>query len=121
MGRPKGKKSTMRTPQEKEALILEWRDSGLGLKRFARSNGIPKSSFRVWVARYRAGGLGALESKAGKGKAPGKGRPKKSMTMVEELELENLRLRIEVERLKKGYTVEGGGSRKEYVPLRKGK
>ena len=40
-----------------------------------------------------------------------------SLTEEERLELENLKLRIENERLKKGYTVKGGGVNKEYVTI----
>ena len=41
----------------------------------------------------------------------------KSLSKEERLELENLKLRIENERLKKGYTVKGGGVNKEYVTI----
>ncbi len=39
------------------------------------------------------------------------------MSELEQVKLENLALRVEVERLKKGYTVKGVGSKKVYVTL----
>ena len=112
MGRPKGTKNTMRTPREKEKIILEYFNSGLGYRVIARKYNIAESVFRNWINQYRENGLDGLVSKTGKGSA---GRPKNPNSKIEQLEQENLRLKIEVERLKKGYFVKGDGARKEYV------
>ena len=112
MGRPKGTKNTMRTPREKEKIILEYFNSGLDYRVIARKYNISESVFRNWINQYREKGIDGLESNTGKGST---GCPKKPKTRIEQLEQENLRLKIEVERLKKGYFVKGDGARKEYV------
>lgn len=117
MAHPKGTKNVMRTPEEKEALILEYRESGIGCDPFAESKGISRRLFWHWVMIYEEGGIEALRSRTGRNS---RGRrqslaKRKSLTREEELELENLRLKVENERLKKGYAVKGGGSGKAYV------
>ena len=112
MGRPKGTKNTMRTPKEKEKIILEYFNSGLGYRVIARKYNIAESVFRNWINQYREKGINGLESNTGKKST---GRPKKQKDKLDQLELEILKLRIENERLKKGYFVKGDGARKEYV------
>ena len=112
MGRPKGTKNIMRTPEEKEKLVLEYFKSRIGYKVFARQHGIAYDPLRLWIKKYNECGIEGLKSNVGKGS---KGCPKKPKTRIEQLEQENLRLKIEVERLKKGYFVKGDGARKEYV------
>lgn len=116
MGRPKGTKNVMRTPEEKEAIVLEAIENGVLPS--ARRHRLSPRLLRAWMAKYQESGLDGLKSQSGK---RGSGNPlaglqiKKNRTREEELELENLRLRIEVARLKKGYRVKGGGRGKEYV------
>ena len=116
IGRPKGTKNVMRTPEQKEAIVLESFDRGIGLT--ARARGISESLLRAWRAKYRESGVDGLRSRSGRcgsGNHLAGLRNKKGKTREEELELENLRLKIEVARLKKGYRVKGGGRGKEYV------
>ena len=116
MGRPKGTKNVMRTPEEKERIVLEALERGFDPT--AAGHGLSKQLLRTWVRKYRESGIDGLKSQTGK---HGSGnhlaglQSKKNKTREEELELENLRLKIEVERLKKGYRVKGGGRGKEYV------
>ena len=116
MGRPKGTKNVMRTPEEKEAIVLEAIENGVLPS--ARRHRLSPRLLRTWIAKYQESGLDGLKSQSGK---RGSGSPlaglqrKKNKTREEELELENLRLKIEVARLKKGYRVKGGGRGKEYV------
>ena len=112
MARLKGTKNIMRTPEEKEKLVLEYFKSGIGYKVFARQHGIAHDPFRLWIKRYAEYGIEGLNSNTGKGST---GCSKKPKTRIEQLEQENLRLKIEVERLKKGYFVKGDGAKKEYV------
>ena len=112
MGRPKGTKNVMRTPEEKERLIKEYIDSGKGYIVFAREKGIEPEIFRKWKKQYEEKGIEGLISNTGK-KATG--RPKAKLDQIEQLQNEILKLRIENERLKKGYYVKGDGARKEYV------
>ena len=116
IGRPKGAKNVMRTPEEKERIVLEALENGG--RPTARRHGISLSLVQAWVGKYLESGIEGLKSKTG---LPGRGNGlkglhlKKGKTREEELELEVLKLKIEVERLKKGYRVKGGGRKKEYV------
>ena len=119
MARPIADKYVMRTTEEKERIVLEAMERGA--RRTAEAHGVDRRLLQRWIAKYRAAGVDGLKSRTGKGKHGGGGNPlaglrsKKNKTREEELELEVLRLKIEVERLKKGYRVKGGGRGKEYV------
>ena len=112
MARPFGTKNIMRTPKEKEILILEYFDSKIGYRRFAESKGIHPSIFAKWIKLYRENGIDGLKSKSGKF-GTGKGRFKR--TEIEQLKEDLLKKEIELMRLKKGYVVKGVGAKKEYV------
>ena len=125
MGRPRGTKNNMRSPKEKEAIVLEYfNDKFPSYRKTADKYGISRSGFTHWIRNYRKYGIAGLRSKTGRKKHPGKGNPysslqnKKNKTREEELELENIKLKIEVARLKKGYLVKGVGSKKEYVTIK---
>ena len=115
-------KNTMRSPEEKESIVLESFEKGCS--QTARKYGVARSVLKKWRNKYRASGLSGLRSQTGKSKHPGKGNSccglqrKKNKTKEEELKLENLKLKIEVARLKKGYQVKGVGSKKEYVTIK---
>ncbi len=116
IGRPRGTKNVMRTPEEKEAIVLEAIENGV--RSTAARYELTRSLLQTWLRKYRESGIAGLKSQSGK---HGSGNPlaglqsKKNKTREEELELENLKLKIENERLKKGYRVKGGGRGKEYV------
>lgn len=114
------KKNIMRTPEEKESIILESYQFG-GIKT-AKKYDIDERLLRRWKAKYRDYGIDGLISKTGKSPKLGNGlnglHVKKNKTREEELELENLKLKVEVARLKKGYQVKGVGSKKEYVTIK---
>ena len=119
------KKNTMRSPEEKETIILEYlNDQHPSYRKTADKYGISGSTFKEWKKAYLESGIDGLRSQTGKTKHPGKGNPfsslqnKKNKTREEELELENLKLKVEVARLKKGYQVKGVGSKKEYVTIK---
>ena len=124
MGRPIGTKNKMRSPEEKEAIVLEYlNDKHPSYRKTANKYGIAHRRFGIWIKRYREQGIDGLRSHTGKsGDKHGnglKGLPvKKNKTREEELELENLKLKVEVARLKKGYQVKGVGSKKEYVTIK---
>ena len=118
MGRPTGTKNNMRTPEEKEKIILEYFDSGKGAIEFSRYIGIDRKQLWKWIKKYIEQGIDGLKSRTGKCAKKGiVGRPKKVETREEELERENAKLKIEIERLKKGYYVKGVGQRQEYVSI----
>ena len=122
IGRPKGVKSIMRSPEEKERLVLEWQQTNMSMNGFAKSHGVAMSPFKRWVHAYEKYGIEGLKSKTGK---CGSGNPyaalhtKKNLTEVERLRLELAKKEVECERLKKGYSVKGVGRRKEYVIINK--
>ena len=114
MGRPIGTKNIMRTPEEKEKLVLEYLDSKVGYRKFAESNNIYPSTFGKWIKLYRERGIEGLKSKTGKN-GTGKGNFKR--TEIEQLKEALLKKEIELMRLKKGYVVKGVGAKKEYASI----
>ena len=118
------KKNTMRSPEEKEAIVLEYlNDKRPSYRKTADKYNIAGSTFKEWKKAYLEFGIDGLRSQTGKhsGKHSNglKGlHVKKNKTREEELELENLKLKVEVARLKKGYQVKGVGSKKEYVTIK---
>ena len=122
IGHPKGTKNVMRSPEEKEQLVLEWQTTNIGMQTFAVSKGLAPRPFMRWVHAYEEQGIDGLKSKTGK---CGSGNPyaalhiKKNLTEVEKLRLELAKKEVECERLKKGYSVKGVGQRKEYVIINK--
>ena len=115
MGRPLGGENNMRTPEEKEAIVQEYLNGKAGYKTIACNYGISISLFHSWIEKYRENGIEGLRSKSGKGSNGNKGKYNRHPTEVEILKKELLKKEIEIERLKKGYLVKGGGAQKEYV------
>ena len=116
MGRNKGEKNIMRTPEEKEKIIKNYFNSGKGAMEFERESGVSRKSLWKWIKIYSSEGINGLRSMTLK-ITKNIGRPKKVKTREEELERENTKLKIEIARLKKGYYVKGVGQRKEYVSI----
>ena len=117
MGRPIGTKNNMRTPEQKEKIVIE-KLNGATDKQLCSKYNISRSTIFEWLKNYRENGIKGLESQTGKcAKSGNRGRPKNTRTREEELERENLKLRIEIERLKKGYYLKGVGPRKEYISI----
>ena len=112
------RKNKMRSPEEKEQLVLEWKNTNMSMGGFAKTHGISPRPFMKWVHAYEEKGIEGLKSKTGK---CGSGNPyaalhiKNNLTEVERLRLELAKQEVECERLKKGYSVNGVGRRKEYV------
>ena len=76
--------NNMRTPQEKELIILEWKHSGMGTKKFSNLNGIAYSVLCRWIKKYDEKGIDGLISNTGKNKGENRGRPKKARTREEQ-------------------------------------
>ena len=113
IGRPLGGKNHMRTPEEKEAIVLEYLNGKAGHRLVADIHGISPKLLHKWISAYRKNGLEGLRSRAGK--HPNSGRYDRHLSEVEKLKKELLKKEIEIERLKKGYQVKGGGAQKEFV------
>ena len=114
-GRPLGTKNNMKSPEEKERIVLEYINGKMGQHGIAEKHGIVRRLLQKWIHAYQEQGIEGLKSKTGKKTGLGKGRPKKVVTEVEQLKLELLKKEIEIARLKKGYQVKGVGEEKEYV------
>ena len=113
IGRPSGTKNNMRTPEEKEKIVLEARS--LGTTKTANKYLISDRLLRCWLTKYDKGGIDGLKSKIGQLSKGNKGKYNRHPSEVEKLKRELAKKDIEIERLKKGYTVKGVGARKEYV------
>ena len=122
IGRPKGSKNTVRSPKEKEQIVLRCINENIPYRTLAKELGIHNERIRTWVIKYQKDGIEGLKSKTGK---CGSGNPyaalhtKKNLTEVERLRLELAKKEVECERLKKGYSVKGVGRGKEYVIINK--
>ena len=117
MARPAGTKNIMRTPEEKEKIVIEYLNSKVGYRSVAQGNDIDKTILFKWIKKYRENGIEGLKSKTGKHKNPNCGKYKRNKTEVEKLKEELLKKEIELMRLKKGYMVKGVGAKKEYVSI----
>ncbi|HEY5589650.1 MAG TPA: hypothetical protein VIK55_01410 [Paludibacter sp.] len=121
MGRPKGTKNSMRTPEEKERLIKEYSSSNLSKKNFGASKGVAGRLFEVWFLKYEKSGIEGLKSRTGRcgsGNLYSALHTGKHLSEIDRLRLENMKKDIEIARLKKGYYVKGAGSKKEFVPIK---
>ena len=122
IGRPIGRKNTMRSPKEKEQIVLRCINESIPFKKIGDELGISHTTISKWVRAYEKDGIDGLKSKTGK---CGSGNPyaalhnKKNLTELERLRLELAKKEVECERLKKGYSVKGVGRRKEYVIINK--
>ena len=114
MGHPTGKKNIMRTPEEKEKIVLEILSGKLGMRPAEKTYDVNHKTIYDWIKKYQESGINGLKSQTGKKSGSNKGRPKKG-DEIEELKRELARKDIEIERLKKGYTVKGVGAKKEFV------
>ena len=116
MGRPKGGRNRIHTPEYKLRIVKRHIEDYESLPSIAKEENLSDGMIANWCKAYREEGIEGLKPKK-------KGNPfvtlhtSKSLSREERLELENLKLRIENERLKKGYRVKGGGAGKEYVTI----
>lgn len=116
MGRNKGGTNRRYTVEEKLRICRLHFDEHISVGDLSISEKIPHGNLGRWLIQYRDQGEEGLRPKR-KGKPNSALRKTKGMSELELLKLENLKLKVEVERLKKGYTVKGVGSKKEYVTI----
>ena len=108
----------MRTPEEKEKIVLEMINNGFGFHTMSKKYDISKSVLSKWYYAYKEKGIEGLKSNTGKASKNHKNMGlylRKPKDKVEELEIEIMKKDIEIARLKKGYIVKGVGAEKEYV------
>jgi len=65
-GRPKGGKNVKLSATQKEALVLEYMESGVSCSQFAKSKGVGNTTFAAWIKRYGEGGKEALYNRGKK-------------------------------------------------------
>lgn len=116
MGRNKGGTNRKYDFEEKLRICRLHFDDHISLGDLSISEKIPHGNLGRWLVQYRDQGEEGLKPKQ-KGKPSLGLRKVKGMSELELVKLENLKLKVEVERLKKGYTVKGVGSKKVYVTL----
>ena len=109
------RKNIMRTPEEKEKIVLEYLNTKITIPSLADKYHTVKSVICRWIKKYEKEGIDGLISQTGRKTGTGKGRPKKPQSKEEELKRRIMILETENARLKKGYLVKGGGDQKEYV------
>ena len=115
MGRIKGGTNRKYSFEEKLNLCKKYYEEHSSSDDLAKEVGIPRGTLSRWLIDYHNRGEEGLKLKK-----RGRPTPDKTVLGMSELErtkLENLALKVEVERLKKGYTVKGVGSKKAYVTL----
>ena len=115
MGRPEGGKNRKYDYEFKLKLVKEYLNEHLSYWNLENKYGVNHSVIERWVKLYNKGLLETGQKRTGNPFSAL--HTSKSLSREERLELENLKLRIENERLKKGYTVKGGGADKEYVSI----
>ena len=116
MGRPKGKtgtKNKKHSAEYKLQVVKRVLDDLESISSVSKNEKLSTGSVHNWVKLYKGGGVEEL-GRDRRGRTA-RFSSKKNLTREEQLEYENLLLRIELERLKKGYQVKGGGKNKEYV------
>ena len=109
-GRPRGGTNKYWTAKEKEKILLECKEKGIGGTKAAKEYGISKSQYFNWTKAYLEQGIKGLENKKKPGNPICKYSKRKNLTKEEQLEYANMKLRIENEMLKKGYLVKGDGT-----------
>lgn len=104
MGHPKGLKNNMRSPEEKEQIVLRCIKENIPYKTLGTELGIGDTRIRAWAIAYEKNGIEGFKSKTCK---CGFGNPyaalyrKKNLTEIERLKLELAKKEVECERLKK--------------------
>ena len=112
------RKNNMRSPKEKEKIVMEFHSGKIGRNELCRKYGISTQTLREWRTKYEKYGIEGLESKTGKASTHHKNMGlylRKPKNRIEELEIELMKKEIEIARLKKGYMVKGVGAEKEFV------
>ena len=66
MGRNKGEKNIMRTPEEKERIIFDYFNSGKGAMEFERDTGVSRKSLWKWMRKYSSERIHGSQSRTGK-------------------------------------------------------
>lgn len=101
--------------EEKLRIVIRHTQEHVSVKQLSKEEGATDSMICRWVHLYEESGEEGLQSKKRGGNPYAALATSKSLSEVERLRLLVMKQEIEIERLKKGYWVEGAGANKEYV------
>ncbi|PKM71681.1 MAG: transposase [Firmicutes bacterium HGW-Firmicutes-16] len=99
--------------EEKLAIVKKHLDEHISINDIGKDTGIRSSLVSEWVKRYLEDGEESLAPKNGNSYAAL--HTSKSLSEIERLRLTIAKQEVEIERLKKGFWVEGVGVNKEYI------
>lgn len=113
-----GKKGTPHrkfSKKDKLVIVKKHIEERMSVKEIEKVYGIGHSVVTRWIGEYVEGGETALEPKGHKGNPYAALHASKNLSELDRLRLTVAKQEIEIERLKKGYYVEGVGADKEFV------
>lgn len=116
MGRNKGGTNRRYSVEEKLEIIKRYLDQHESQRNLGQELGISHQNIARWIIQYDRDGVEGLKPKK-KGNPYSALHTSKSLSELDRLRLENMKLKVELSRAKKGYTVKGVGTKKEYVTL----
>jgi len=111
----KGQKFRKWCFEEKLRIVKRHTEDHVSVKQLAKEEGTTSGMICRWVREYEGAGEEGLQARKRPGNPYAALNTSKSLTEVERLRLLVAKQEIEIERLKKGYWVEGVGANKEYV------
>lgn len=111
----KGQKFRKWSFEEKLRIVKRHTEEHVPVKQLSKEEGARHTLICDWVRKYQESGEEGLQPRKRTGNPYAALITSKSLTEVERLRLLVAKQEIEIERLKKGYWVEGVGANKEYV------
>lgn len=117
MGRHKCGTNRKWSREDRSKVVSLYFNEHLSMSQISEEEMIPRGTVKRWIYRFLKDGEEGLINKKKTGNQFAALHSSKSLTEVERLRLELLKRDIEIERLKKGYLVEGVGVNKEFVTL----
>jgi transposase-like protein len=111
----RGQKFRKWSYEEKLRIVKRHTEEHVSVMQLSREEGARHTMICDWVKRYQESGEEGLQPRKRSGNPYAALTTSKSLTEVERLRLLVMKQAIEIERLKKGYWVEGVGANKEYV------
>lgn len=111
----KGQKFRKWSYEEKLRIVKRHTEEHVSMRQLEKDEGVSDGLISDWVRKYAQQGEDGLKPKKRTGNPFSALHTSKSLSEVERLRLLVAKQEIEIERLKKGYWVEGAGANKEYV------
>ena len=116
MGRPKGGKNRVWSPEEKLRIVLRYYSSDVSRRQLCIEEKISDGQLHSWIKKYESEGEAGLTAKTElRGNSFSALHRSKDLPEVKQMQLRIARLEADVERLKKGYIVKGAGATKEFA------